>query len=185
MDSITAFQGLRRLASGEIGTVAVAVKATLQNDPTLAVLSYRDANGEQIDLDLRGSAEEIVERYRLPTPPKAARGRPRLGVVAREITLMPRHWEWLGSQPGGASVALRKLVEEASKSSGGVDQTRTSRDACYRFLSSMAGNLPYFEQATRALYAGNQAGFRELIAVWPMDVQVYALKLGTDAWPTP
>ena len=182
MDSITAFQGLKRLAKGEKGTVAVDVKAALENDPSLSVLCFRDASGEQIDLDLRGSAADVTERYRLPDPPKATWGRQKLGVVAREITLMPRHWEWLAKQPGGASVALRKLVEWASKSAVDSDRRRASKDACSRFLSSVAGNLPNFEEATRALYAGNQDAFLEHVSAWPMDVQVYALRLSADGW---
>jgi hypothetical protein len=113
-----------------------------------------------------------------PTAPEPrGRGRPKLGVVAREITLLPRHWEWLGAQPGGASVALRKLVEAARRSSGDLDRSRAARDAAYHFMSAMAGNLPGFEEASRALFADDRRRFVGLIAGWPGDVRDHIVKL--------
>ncbi len=178
---VTAFKGSKRLAASTIDVVAPMVKQAMHDDPSASILIFRDDTGEQIDLDLRGSAGEIAARYSDTAKPKAGPGRPKLGVVAREVTLLPRHWEWLNRQPGGASVTLRKLVEAASKSGEG-DQKRASQEACYRFISVLAGNLPNFEEATRALYAGDRATFQELIAAWPMDVQVYAFKLSENSW---
>ena len=105
------------------------------------------------------------------------RGRPKLGVVAREITLLPRHWEWLGTQPGGASVALRKLVEEARRANGDVDRARAAKEAAYRFMSTMAGNLAGFEEASRALFADDRRRFVGLIAGWPDDIRDHVVKL--------
>lgn len=179
---VTAFQGSRKLASGEMATVAPQVKTAQVDDSSHAILVFSDETGMQVDLDLRGTIEEIEDRYTAGAKPKAGPGRPKLGVVAREITLLPRHWDWLAKQPGGASVALRKLVEEASKTHVEIDLTRESRDAAYRFISVLGGNLPNFEEANRALYAGDQPRFRDQISVWPMDVQIYALTLAKNAW---
>jgi uncharacterized protein len=182
--SFTAFEGQRRLVSGPLAEVALAVKrAAHASEPTLI---FNDATGRPIDFDLRGSDEEIVARLP-PIPSPAAveetsseprgRGRPKLGVVAREITLLPRHWEWLNTQPGGASVALRKLVEAARRANGDKDRSRAARDAAYHFMSAMAGNLPNFEDAARALYADDRRQFTALIAAWPDDVREHIVRL--------
>jgi len=135
-------------------------------------LVFEDVSGRQIDLDFRGTpnAGEATAEPR-------GRGRPKLGVVPREVTLLPRHWDWLNSQPGGASVALRKLVDEARRSSGDADRIRAAQEAAYRFLSAIAGNLPGYEEATRALFAYDRRRFGEHIAGWPEDIRDYAVKL--------
>lgn len=142
------------------------------------LLVFDNETGRQIDLDTRGTPEEISVRYddQSSAEPRG-RGRPRLGVVAREVTLLPRHWDWLGLQPGGASVALRKLVEEARRASGDRDRVRAAQDAAYRFISAIAGNLPGFEEASRALFAYDRRRFGDLIAGWPEDVRDYAIEL--------
>jgi hypothetical protein len=155
------------------------------------VLVFDDTTSESIELDLRGTVEEVARRLaaqapaaRPPEPaPEEARGpgRPKLGVVAREITLLPRHWEWLARQPGGASVTLRKLVEEARKAGAGKERVRQAQDAAYRFMSVMAGDRPGFEEATRALFAGKQGRFEELVEGWPADVREHARKLAAPA----
>ena len=111
-------------------------------------------------------AHRDPERRAAPTD-RAGAGRPKLGVVAREVTLLPRHWDWLDAQPGGASVALRKLVEEARRATGDADRARAARDAAYHFMSAMAGNLPTFEEASRALFAGDRRRLAALIAPGP------------------
>jgi hypothetical protein len=98
-------------------------------------------------------------------------------VVAREVTLLPRHWEWLNAQPGGASVALRKLVEHARRTNGEAERQRAARDAAYRFMSAMAGDLPHFEEAARALFAEDRRAFVGLIAAWPADIRDHVVKL--------
>ena len=109
-------------------------------------------------------------------------GRPKLGVVPREVTLLPRHWEWLAAQPGGASVALRKLVEHASRANQSQDRIRKSRESAYRFMTAMAGNDPGFEEALRALFAGNHERFEQEIAEWPRDIQAHARKLAAPSF---
>src|SRR6202163_3360116 len=163
----TAFMGDQRLASGPLAEVALAVMKASRSAAARPIIIFDDASGRAIDLDLRGTERDIVARLPQPVseiaaddptvPEPRGRGRPKLGVVAREVTLLPRHWEWLGSQPGGASVALRKLVEEARRKSGDRDRSRAAREAAYHFMSTMAGNLPHFEEASRALFAGGGA----------------------------
>lgn len=146
------------------------------------VLTFDDATGAVVDLDLRGSDAEVVARLGANengAPAPRGRGRPRLGVVAREVTLLPRHWDWLAAQAGGASVVLRRLVEEARRADGGATEAKQARAAAYRFLSASAGDLPGFEEAARALFAGDREAFAARIASWPADVQTYAMRL---AW---
>ena len=185
--TFTAFEGLRRLASGPLHEVALAVKRAEQR-AVERVAIFSDATGRAIDLDLRGSDDEIVARLP-PSPaleeaaPPRGRGRPKLGVVAREVTLLPRHWEWLTTQPGGASVTLRKLVEAARRANGGKDRSRAARDAAYHFMSAMAGNLPGFEEASRALFADERQRFASLIAAWPDDIRDHIVRLALSGDP--
>ncbi len=173
--------------------VVLAVKAA--SDKAVGpIIVFDDATGRVMDFDLRGSVADVVDRLTrsLParrTPPDEAageprgRGRPKLGVVGREVTLLPRHWEWLATQPGGASVALRKLVDEARRSGGAKQKTREAHERAYRFMSAMAGNLPGFEEASRALFANDRERFDLQIAGWPADVRVFASRLAFEGTP--
>jgi uncharacterized protein len=184
IQSFTAFEGRRRLVTGTLAEVALAVKRAGQAAP---IIIFNDATGRSLDLDLRGSDDEIIARLpkaapapiepESPASEPRGRGRPKLGVVAREVTLLPRHWEWLGNQPGGSSVALRKLVDEARRANGDRDRQRAARDAAYHFMSAMAGNLANFEEASRALFADDQRRFSGLIADWPSDIRDHIVKL--------
>jgi hypothetical protein len=187
-DHFTAFEGQRRLAAGALAEVALAVKRAETGRTAEPILIFSDATGRAIDLDLRGDTEAILARLPKPASASAAveaetqseprgRGRPKLGVVAREVTLLPRHWEWLNAQPGGASVALRKLVDQARRANGDAERHRAARDAAYHFMSAMAGNLPGFEEASRALFGDDRRGFTRLIAPWPADIRDHAVKL--------
>jgi hypothetical protein len=178
----TAFDGHRRLASGPLPDVALAVKHAIERGAGGPVLTYDDATGRVIDLDTRGSDAELLARLAPPAPAEPdeaprGRGRPRLGVVAREVTLLPRHWQWLSAQPGGASVTLRRLVEEARRANADRDRRREAREAAYRFMAAMAGDLPGFEEAARALFADAPARFDECVARWPADVREHAARL--------
>jgi hypothetical protein len=185
--SCTAFFGHTRLASGALAEVAVAARLA---DSDSAVLVFDDATGAVVDLDLRGGDAAIRRRYQAPedapaeTAAERTRGRPKLGVVAREVTLLPRHWDWLGRQPGGASVALRKLVEAAQRGSAERDRIRAAKEATYRFMSAMAGNEPGFEEAARALFAGEHSRFETETDGWPIDIRRYARQLAADCFET-
>ena len=186
--TLTAFAGFQCIAAGLRLEVLARLRATPQPADILLRV-FNDANGERLDLDLRPDAVDAPDDT--PADPAPAEpetpatrpvGRPRLGVVAREVTLLPRHWEWLSRQSGGASVALRKLVEEASKANEARDAIRASREAAYRFMSEIAGDLPGFEEATRALFAGDQPRFETLVEPWPEDVRSYLAKLASASW---
>lgn len=168
----TAFAGDRRLATGELASVLAAVKGAV-DEGAADVLVFDDDTGRQVDFDLRGTLADVLARA-APEKPKPGPGRPKLGVVSREVSLLPRHWEWLEGQPQGASAALRRLVDEARKRE---PDTRRARDAAGRFMWTMAGNLPRFEDATRALYAGDRGTLEALTRGWPADVRDHVLRL--------
>ncbi|MCX5513237.1 DUF2239 domain-containing protein [Kaistia algarum] len=192
----TAFCGLKRVASGLAGDVAVAVKGLVDRGETVAI--FDDATSRPIEIDFRGTAEEV--RARIDTEPETVeavaktepadmdipaargRGRPKLGVVAREVTLLPRHWEWLGRQPGGASVALRKLVDEARRVHGERDRKRDAQEAANRFMMAMAGDQPRFEDASRALFASDAEAFDALTELWPADIRDHSRGLAAAAF---
>jgi len=191
----TAFAGSERIASGSPGDVAAACKALLDAGETRPVLIFDDATAHPVEMDFRGTPDEMERRLSerevgmggspdgVPKEDEAARrtpGRPKLGVVGREVTLLPRHWQWLNAQPGGASVALRKLVEQARRANEGKDRVRRSREVAYRFMSAVAGNEPGYEEAVRSLFAGDRARFEANTATWPGSVRDYALQLGAE-----
>ncbi|MES3006772.1 MAG: DUF2239 family protein [Pseudomonadota bacterium] len=180
-----AFQGYTRIAAGDLRDVALACRHYLDTTADATLLLLNAVSSEQIEVDFRGSPTDVADRLQeaviapeevmedeqaAPTGP----GRPRLGVVAREVTLLPRHWEWLKTQPGGASVALRKLVESARRESAEKDRQRAAQNAAYRFISIVASSLPGFEEASRALFASDAAGFQCETEAWPVDVRSHA-----------
>lgn len=184
--SCTAFEGERRIARGALAQVVVEVKRVVDRGESAPVLIFDDETSEQVEVDLRGTVEDVARRFERTAgeadeTPRGP-GRPRLGVVAREVTLLPRHWEWLGDQPGGASVTLRKLVEEARRANAVKDRIRKAQEAAYRFLSAMGGNLPGFEEAIRALFAGDSARFDQEVAPWPAAVREHATTLARAAF---
>ena len=192
----TAFCGSRRVATGSLAQVA----AGIIGDQSVAggnapLLVFADADASPVELDLRGSLDEVLARLvhtdsehplegaaeEIAEAPRGP-GRPKLGVVAREVTLLPRHWDWLAAQPGGASVVLRKLVETARKQGSDADRMRAAREAVYRFMAATAGNQPGFEEAARALFAGNGPAFTEHSVSWPADLRNYAHQLALPAF---
>lgn len=182
----TSFHGQQRIASGSLQDNALAVKTALESKTNLPILTFDDATGKIIDIDTRGSDEEISARFaqaganeKLSTEviaPKSS-GRPKLGVVAKEITLLPRHWEWLSTQPGGASATLRKLVETAQRNGSEKDRRRRAQDRAYQFMFAIAGDLPGFEEISRALFADDLPKVKTLLAAWPVDIRQHALHL--------
>jgi len=179
----TAFMDGRRLAIGPLHEVAVAALRARQTQPDGHPLVFSNASGQSVDLDLRGGEAAVAARYTevAPTQAPRGRGRPKLGVVAREVTLLPEHWDWLAAQPGGASVALRKLVHEARRHGGERDRTRQARDRAYHAMATLAGDFAGFEEASRALFAGDHARLVAQMAAWPDDVCDYVLQLAEPA----
>jgi len=176
----TAFAGQRLIVSGDLETMILRTKEHLDKNPAESVLIFEDQTGRQVDFDFRGTPADVVARLAShplfgPAPTQAVSqrgpGRPSLGVVCREVSLLPRHWEWLGRQPGGSSAALRRLVDEARKRGGRKERARAARDAAGKFMWVMAGNLPGFEEATRALYAGDRERLDGLTKEWPPDIR--------------
>ncbi|WP_309629292.1 DUF2239 family protein [Brevundimonas sp.] len=179
--SCTAFAGHRRIASGSPREIVGAVKAAVEAGES--VLVFDDADARPVEFDLRGDLEAVLARL-APTleEPKRGPGRPKLGVTAREVTLLPRHWDWLASQPGGASVALRKLVEGALREAEGPDRVRKGREAAYRFMTAVAGDLPGYEEATRMLFAGDWTAFDAAVEAWPEGVREHVRMLAGRTW---
>ncbi|RJG07912.1 DUF2239 family protein [Noviherbaspirillum cavernae] len=191
----TAFIGTRRIVSGDLSAVAKQVKTLVSDEEQAAVMIFDDTTCNRIEVDFRGTTDDVLNRLTriatnasvdsstpVETAARPSRGRPKLGVVAREVTLLPRHWDWLSTQEGGASVALRKLVEQASRANADQDQMRQSREATYRFMSAMAGNYAGFEEATRALFANAPERFNAQIEQWPDDIRIHVQMLSRGAF---
>lgn len=197
----TAFDGNRLLLSGPLVEVALAVKSATENCSSMAVLIFDDLTGRVIDVDLRGGEAEITQRLSQPQetsigrprsneePPfgkeeaskPRGRGRPKLGVVPREVTLLPRQWDWLATQPGGASAVLRRLVDDAKRNGAGRQKRRAAQEAAYQFMLAIAGDLPGYEEATRALFADDRPGLEQRISDWPEDIRTHVLRLAFGA----
>lgn len=195
----TAFEGHRLLLSGPLVEVALAVKSVIENHLSSVVLIFDDSTGRAIDVDLRGAKAEIIERLSRPpqtfvgrhrprpseAPPSVkeegseskGRGRPKLGVVSREVTLLPRQWEWLAAQPGGASAVLRRLVDDARRNGAPQQKRRTAHEAAYHFMLAIAGDFAGYEEATRALFADDRPGLEQCIAGWPEDIRAHVVRL--------
>lgn len=191
--SFTAFMETSMVATGSLQHVISSVKDTLQDSDLLQVLIFNDTTGKQIDVDFRGETDVVLEGLRehlgiFPdtilndnTPRRA--GRPKLGVVSGEVTLLPSHWEWLKSQPGGASVTIRKLVNEARRAGGTQGKIRVAQEATHHFMTAMAGNFPQYEDALRFLYAGDYNGLHHIIKAWAPDIRDHILKMAVNAFP--
>lgn len=175
----TAFAGSRLIASGGLAEVLPVLKRRFDEDEGELVLVFEDETGRQVDFDLRGTLDEVLGRE--GAGPVRSPGRPRLGVVSREVSLLPRQWEWLEQQPQGISAALRALIDQARKSESGAAKAKRMRSALSRFLSSMAGDRPKYEDACRALFAGEQERFEALVERWPKDIRDHAIRRAREA----
>ncbi|MEM1178228.1 MAG: DUF2239 family protein [Acidobacteriota bacterium] len=187
-----------RLGSGTVLEMALAVHGHLEQHPEDAVFVFDAVSSRPVDLDLSGDAADVSARYAVaearareamaeasepaePPTAKPRRGRPKLGVVGREVTLLPRHWEWLERQPGSASVTLRRLVERARREQAGDEARRQAQESAYRFMLTLAGDRPGYEEALRALYARRRDDFMAQIAPWPSDIREHASRLAEPA----
>lgn len=180
---IIAFNEDRCIASGDIVDVAARVKQILS--PQSQILLFDLETSRPAEIDFRGSVADVTTRLKTalsPEPATRGPGRPKLGVVPREVTLLPRHWEWLAAQPGGASVTLRKLIEDARRKTSAKDEARERQESVHRFLSAIAGDKPHYEDVLRALYANDGDRFHALIADWPLDVRRHVERLASDVF---
>jgi len=185
--SYTAFAGHRLLATGSLEHTVLRTKRRIDGGTGASILVFEDQTGVQIDFDWRGSADDVLARLAqhpylaadrvAAEPPRTGPGRPKLGVVSREVSLLPRHWTWLGEQPGGASATLRKLVDEARRRDGASGAARRAREAASKFMWTMAGDLPGFEEASRALFADDSPRLRRLTRRWPQGIRTYLERL--------
>jgi hypothetical protein len=189
--SYIAFEGDVCIASGDLRAVARVAKEVLDRRQLAAILVF-DASSGPVELDFRGSVEDVLARLSEAGGTAAASeaaiatprgpGRPKLGVVAREVTLLPRHWEWLARQSGGASVALRRLVDEARRTGKDKDRIRHAQEAAYRFIAAMGENKPHYEEVARALFARDAERFDAWTSHWPADVRDHARRLAATAF---
>lgn len=182
-----AFHDHKLVSRGNLIEVARKLRRLLDKEPRARVLILNESDGTQAEVDLRGTESAVAERLKrelasLTQAKPSGPGRPKLGVVAKEVTLLPRHWEWLARQPGGASSTLRKLVEEAQKKHRARDELRDAQETAYRFMTTLAGDLPLYEDALRALYAKNKPLFETLIAPWPKDLRELLLRVTESAF---
>ena len=171
--TFTAFAGERMVAAGTLPELLRGAKQHLDRHPDAALLIFDDQTGQQVEFDFRGTLDEVLARE----SPAPGPGRPTLGVVSREVSLLPRHWEWLEQQPNGISAALRRVIDEASKRDPDAQRARRARDAASRVMSTLAGNRPGFEEASRALFAGDHERLRALTRRWPVDLRRHLAKL--------
>ncbi len=189
----TLFVGHTKIASGRLDQLALSAKRAIESASDGAVLIFDNQSGRNIDIDIRGTDKQVLARLQ-PSAPSAVsepetsnqagtgneqrgRGRPKLGVVPREVTLLPRHWEWLAMQQGGASVVLRKLVEQAKKAGSESAIIKQAQERTYHFMQAIAGDMPGFEEATRALFKNERQPFENLISSWPIDIKDHAMQL--------
>lgn len=182
MFTYTAFEGHKLLSHGSLETIAVDIRKQLKARPEARILIFSDSSGKQMDLDLSGTEKETLERLKVfqanDTCQAQGPGRPKLGVVSREVSLLPQHWEWLSNQQGGASATLRRLVEEKIKQPlSSKDQVKKDQEVAFKFLTAIAGDLPNFEEAIRYLYRRDKKKFKDLIASWPGDLKTHTMRL--------
>jgi len=189
----TAFANDQEIASGDLREVARQTKLAIDRNTDAAILIFDNATSQQVEIDFRGTVKQVVgripevqiEKSTDAAPATRGPGRPKLGVVSREVSLLPRHWDWLNSQRGGASVTLRRLVEEAKRASAATDQTRQALESIDRFMRVMAGNLPGYEEAARWLYRKDRSTFESIIAAWPTDIRKHLQQLADHiSWNT-
>ncbi|HXD38078.1 MAG TPA: DUF2239 family protein [Rhodanobacter sp.] len=182
--SCIAFDGSTRIAQGPLAEVARAAKQALDAGAAGPLVVLDEHDSRTVEIDFRGSVDEVLARLATPAAEPATRGpgRPKLGVVPREVTLLPRHWTWLGQQPGGASAALRRLVEQSIREGGAKERARRAMESVDRFMRVMAGDAPGYEEASRAFYRADRQRFNALTAAWPKDVGEHLRQLAAIAW---
>lgn len=191
-NTYTAFDGEKLLIHGPLDEVVLKIKKKLgKENQRASIVIFSDATGRTMDFNFQGNDEDIRRRLEVFTTAdegvkaSSGPGRPKLGVISREVSLLPRHWEWLANQTEGSSAMLRNLVEGAMKKSSGVSEVKAAQERTYKFMNVMAGDRPNYEEALRALYRKDAKSFGELIADWPEDVVFHLGKLAKPAFAKP
>lgn len=183
----TAFIHHTLLIQGSLEKVVLKVKNQVEQHPASAILIFSDSTGKEMDFDFSGSEDDVLrrlEKFIGKNEPQSVSGpgRPKLGVVSREVSLLPRHWEWLSNQPGGASVTLRRLIDETKKQTSSRELIKQAQERAYKFMTTMAGNLSNYEESLRALFSKDKKLFEDLISDWPKDIKKHTLKLASDVF---
>ncbi len=186
MTSFSAFDGHQLLFKGAFSEVVLKIKKRIGKDSNSSILIFSDATGKTMDFNFQGTEKDILKRLEVfvteKSQPLEGPGRPRLGVVSREISLLPRHWEWLASQPGGASATLRKFVDAEMRKSSDGPSVQQAQERAYKFMNVMAGDLEGYEDALRALYRKDKKQFTASIKNWAPDVKTYVVELASPVF---
>lgn len=187
LHTYTAFEGKNLYVRGSLIEVALKVKERLGSLSNSSILIFSDSSGKTMDLNFQGSEQELVKRLSVFVSEETPKdlngpGRPKLGVISREVSLLPRHWEWLASQSGGASATLRRLIEVEVKTTSTNPSPKLVQERTYKVMNVMAGDLRGYEEALRALYKRDEKAFLKEIAQWPSDVRDYVTELGQPAF---
>lgn len=184
-----AFKKEKLIAEGDLKKVILKTKRELMRSPESAILIFSNETGKTMDFNFQGSENEVLSRLevflepKIEIDPKEKKvGRPSLGVISREVSLLPKHWEWLACQSGGASAEIRRLVEKAMKQTQAASTVKMAQEKTFRFLNTIAGNFPNFEEAIRSLYRRDLNAFEQIIKFWPVDIKDHALHLSKHAW---
>ncbi len=179
----TAFESGKVISSGTLADVVINLKKKLGKSNHTSVLIFNDTTGRTMDFNFSGSEKEVLKRLEIYTQTPDSKeqpigpGRPKLGVFSREVSLLPRHWEWLASQSGGASAVLRRLVEEAKKTSSQTITTKHAQERTYHFMSVVAGDFKGYEEVLRSLYKKDKSNFFSEMSEWPKDIVSYIRKI--------
>jgi len=190
---VVGFVGWELVARGTLDEVVAACRLASAQRPNQRTAFFDDVSGHAVEAPVAPTATRSPSEGVSPivrsapaaereasdaTGPQRKRGpgRPRLGVVSREVSLLPRHWEWLSAQRGGTSATLRRVIDAARKADGGTTERRRTIDAAHRFLWDIAGDLPCFEELTRALYAEQFQRVADLSCSWPTGVRQQLLR---------
>ncbi len=175
-NTYTAFEGHKLLFRGKLHDVVLKIKKKLGKSDNSSVWIFNDLTGKIMDFNFQGSEKDVLKRLEIFSSEDAKKastgpGRPKLGVISREISLLPRHWEWLAGQPSGASATLRRLIEDAKKKSQGSHNIKQLQERSYKVMSVLAGDLGGYEEALRALYKRDEKKFYQQMKDWPQDVK--------------
>ncbi len=174
--TVSAFLEDELIAQGPRAVVTRRIEERYPASDFSRIRVFDDATGRVTDLDYWDASADAPAEAAPASPPRG-RGRPKLGVVSREVTLLPRHWDWLAAQRGGASATIRRLIEDARKRRSETLTAAEAREGVHRFLTEMAGDREGYEEALRALYRSDIAGVRAIADAWPEDIRRYLNRL--------